>query len=550
MMTEDVSALRPFWTVRERDEFNRLELAEIRDSLTPAERLEVDKIDSGAPDLSVYIRQAWHVLEPGTDYVHGWHIDAIAEHLEAVTCGEILRLIINIPPRFMKSLAVSVFWPTWIWTFRPGARFLFASYVQVLSTRDSVKSRRLIQSGWYQERWGDRFKLVGDQNEKTRYENDSTGVRLSTSVGTGTGEGGDFRVLDDPHNQEDVYSDKIRQSDLEWWRQTWSTRANDPKKSSEVIVMQRLHERDLTGYALAEVGGYEHLCLPMRFERDRACVTSIGWSDPRREEGELLWPDRMNAEDLMPLAKRLGVYGVAGQHQQRPAPAGGGIFRKEWWRFWYPAHSGNGNAPLPVKAQNEDGAWVDCEQRPLPPRMDRKIQSWDCAFKDSKASSYVVGEVWGSLGADAYLLDQTRDKLDLPKTCQAVVTLSQRHPEATAKYIEDKANGPAVIQTMQGRIPGLIAVGVQGDKVARAHAVSPFVQAGNVYLPHPALFPWVNDYLAEMSLFPNAEYSDQVDATTQALMRLMIQSHSLADAMRTVGPVRENVMAGIRGRSF
>ena len=505
-----------------------------------------DQTKKAQDSLSAYIRQAWPVLEPGTPYIHGWHIDAIAEHLEAVTSGEILRIIVNIPPRFMKSLAVSVFWPTWVWISRPEARFLFASYAQNLSTRDSVKSRRLIQSGWYQERWGDKFRMVGDQNEKTRYENDHTGVRLSTSVGTGTGEGGDFRVLDDPHNQEDVHSDKIRQSDLDWWTQTWSTRANDPKRASEVIVMQRLHERDLTGYALAEVGGYEHLCLPMRYEPDRACVTSIGWQDPRKEEGELLWPDRMGEAELMPLQKRLGVYGVAGQHQQRPAPAGGGIFRKEWWRFWYPA---SGRIPFPVKAQNEDGAWVDCEQRPLPDRMDRQIQSWDCAFKDAKSSSYVVGGVWGGLGADAYLLDQVRDKMDLPRTCDAVVAMSAKHPTAGAKYIEDKANGPAVIQTMRGKIPGLVAVNPQGDKVSRAHAVSPFVQSGNVYLPHPSLFPWVNNYLTELSLFPNAEYSDQVDQTTQALLKLLFSGPGLAEIARDSGDSR-TIMGGMRTRAF
>jgi predicted phage terminase large subunit-like protein len=394
--------------------------------------------------------------------------------------------------------------------------------------------------------------MVGDQNEKTRYENDHTGVRLSTSVGTGTGEGGDFRVLDDPHNQEDIHSDKIRESDLDWWTQTWSTRANDPKRASEVIVMQRLHERDLTGYALAEVGGYDHLCLPMRFEPDRACVTSIGWQDPRRAAGELLWPERMGEEELKPLQKRLGNYGVAGQHQQLPTPAGGGIFRKRWWGYWYPAHLNNGRSPLPVKAQNEDGVWVDCEQRPLPERMDRQIQSWDCAFKDSRSSSYVVGQVWGALGADAYLLDQVRDKMDLPATCAAVAAISARHPAASAKYVEDKANGPAVIQTLQGRIPGLIPVNPQGDKVARAHAASPYVEAGNVWLPHPAVFPWVNDYLAEVGMFPNGEYNDQVDAMTQALMKLLGHAGSgdlLAAAARD-GRRAGQVFSGMRSMSF
>lgn len=482
--------------------------------------------DRGRPDAELapplrfkaFVEGAWELLEPGTPYKENWHIDAICEHLEYVKRGDIKRLLINIPFRCMKSLLVSVFWPTWVWTDKPEYRFLFSSYAQKLATRDALKSRRVIQSSWYQRQWGYKFRLTSDQNEKMRYENDKTGYRVSTSVGgVGTGEGGDALVWDDPHNADDVHSDVIREGDLDWWSQVWSTRKNNPKKSVEVGVMQRLHERDLTGYILEEVGGYEHLCLPMRYEGDNKCVLSTGWEDPRKKERELLWPERFGEEEVAEAEKRLGTYGTAGQLQQRPAPEAGGIFKKHWWRFWHPA----GENPLPVRVRMADGEWFECGQMELPIRFDMNVQSWDMAFKDTDDSSYVVGQVWSRWKGNAFLRDQDRDRMDLPKTCGAVAALSQRWPETTAKWVEDKANGPAVIQTLKRRIPGLVGVNPQGDKAARARAVSPYVESGNVYLPHPALFPWVKILLDEVAKFPNGRHDDQVDAMTQALIRLL-----------------------------
>ena len=216
--------------------------------------------------LGDFIRQAWHVLEPATPYIHGWHIDAMCEHLEAVTRGWIRNLLINVPPRHMKSLAVSVFWPCWEWTQHPERRWLYASYAQSLSIRDSLKCRRLIESDWYQAHWGQVFQLRGDQNQKMRWENDKTGYRLASSVGGSlTGEGGDRLVADDPHNIQQRESDTIREGVLQWWDEVMSTRLNDPKTGAKVLVMQRLHERDLSGHVL-EQGGWEHLCLPAEYE--------------------------------------------------------------------------------------------------------------------------------------------------------------------------------------------------------------------------------------------------------------------------------------------
>lgn len=443
--------------------------------------------------LREYIRQAWHVVEPTTPFVDGWHLQAICDHLEAVTRGELRNLVINIPPRHMKSLAVSVFWPTWEWITTPDRRWLFASYAQSLSIRDSLKCRRVIESQWYQVAWGHLYQLTSDQNVKARFENDRTGYRIATSVGgAATGEGGDRIVCDDPHAVQESESETIREATLDWWDQVMSTRGNDPKTVARVIVMQRVHEADLSGHVLAQ-GGYEHLCLPAEYEPS-TYVTGIGWTDPRQGAGELLWPERFGATELTDLKRMLGSYAAAGQLQQRPAPAEGGILKRDWWRFY----------------------------QQIPSEADEVIQSWDMAFKDTKSSAFVVGQVWARIGADKYLIDQTRDKMDFPTTLTAVRTLSAKWPAAVAKLVEDKANGPAVIATLQHEIPGLIPVNPAGSKEARAHAVSPQIEAGNVYLPAPTIAPWVHDFIEECARFPNGAYADQVDTMTQALHRLAV----------------------------
>lgn len=218
--------------------------------------------------LHEFIKQAWHVLEPATEYVDGWHIQAMCDHLEAVTNGHIRNLIINVPPRHMKSLTVSVFWPMWVWTRQPATRWLFCSYAQKLSTRDSLKRRRLLQSPWYRQNWGHVFRLTSDQNEKSRFENNHAGYCLATSVdGSNTGEGADIIVCDDPHNVRDRESEIMRENVITWWSEVMSTRLNNPKTGRRVLIMQRLHEGDLCGHLLRK-GGWDHLCLRAEYEEE------------------------------------------------------------------------------------------------------------------------------------------------------------------------------------------------------------------------------------------------------------------------------------------
>src|SRR5437764_12448684 len=269
----------------------------------------LDELDAemASRSLREFVRQAWPIVEPSTPFVPGWHIDAIIEHLEAVTRGQIRNLLINVPPRHMKSLLVSVFWPAWEWIRWPERRWLFSSYAAQLSIRDSVMCRRLIESPWYQTRWQHVFCLTGDQNTKGRFDNNRSGYRLATSVGgAATGEGGDHIITDDAHNVQEAKSDSIRKSTLDWFDVVMSTRVNDPKTAGKVVVMQRCHQQDLSGH-LIEQGGWEHLCLPAEYEGP-PCVTTIGWSDPRKEPGELLWPAQFGAPEIEDLKRSLGSY--------------------------------------------------------------------------------------------------------------------------------------------------------------------------------------------------------------------------------------------------
>jgi predicted phage terminase large subunit-like protein len=463
--------------------------------------------------LRQFVPQAWAVVEPSTPFVPGWHIDAIVEHLEAISRGQIRNLLINVPPRHMKSLLVAVFWPAWEWIRWPERRWLFSSYGAQLSIRDSVKCRRLIESPWYQQRWADRFALTSDQNAKSRFDNDRSGYRLSTSVGGAvTGEGGDRIVCDDPNNVGEVESDSVRKTTNDWFDVVMSTRANDPKTVGRVVVMQRCHQQDLSGHLL-EQGGWEHLCFPAEFE-DSGRVTSIGWSDPRTTHGEFLWPERYGSPELESLKRNLGSYAAAGQLQQRPSPSGGGIIKRHWFRYWQPPGA---NLP-PVTVRLPDGTVQSIIAHEIG-TVEEAIQSWDCAFKDLETSDYVVGQVWGRRGSAYLLLDQVRDRMDCPTTVKAVRHLSQRWRGTIVKLIEDKANGSTVIQMLGRELPGILPVNPEGGKVARAAAVSPLIEAGNVYLPHPQFMPWVNDFIEECAAFPNGAHDDQVDAMTQALLR-------------------------------
>lgn len=451
--------------------------------------------------LADFIRIGWRYIDPA-DYITNWHIDAICEHLEAVSKGQIRRLIINVPPRHMKSISVSVAWPAWTWIqdnddaplAGPKVRFLASSYAHTLSIRDSVKCRRLIESPWYQENWGDRFALTDDQNTKIRFENDHHGYRIATSVdGTTTGEGGDVVLVDDAMSAGEANSKTAQDRVISWWDDVMSTRLNDQKTGAFAVIAQRLSERDLIGHILSKGGDeWTHLCLPARYEKDHPHV----WArDPRKEEGELLWPARNGEPELQSLEASLGVYGTAGQLQQRPSPAGGGIFKAEWWKYYTPAS-------LPI--------------------IKRIVQSWDTAFKTKTANDFSVCTTWAQCDNGYYLLDVWKQKVEFPELKRLVVSKAAQTwtgMKASAILVEDKASGQSLVQELQrDTLLPIVPVKVDTDKVSRAYAVTPLIQSGRVFLDEDAA--WLADFVASLSGFPNGAHDDDVDSTTQALSYL------------------------------
>jgi len=479
-----------------------------------AERAEIKPSDLS---LWQFVNDGWGSLNPGRKFYDNWHIGAICEHLTAVRKGQIKRLVINQPPRTSKTTVARVAFPAWVWTDEPWFQWLSLSHSEKLALRDNVAMRRLITSPWYTDTFGS-FTLTSDQNQKQRFENDWGGTSLAFGMlSSGQGEGGDGIIIDDPMDRRHAFSDAERMSILEEFDKKWSTRHNDPRTGFTVVVMQRLSENDVAGHCLADLG-YEHLCLPMRFESDRKCVTSIGWEDPRTSEGELLWPERIPDAEVKLLETQLG-HEAPGQLQQNPAPREGNIIKLHWLRYWQPLGA---NLP-PVQVRLEDQTIYEIQAVTLPVSFDTVIQSWDMSFKDKATSSYVAGGLWGKSGANAYFLDQDRRRMDFAETCRAVVSMSEKWPQALTKLVESKANGPAVVSSLKGTIPGFVEVEKNDSKEAQLYACQPLFEGGNVYLPHPSLFAWVAAYVTELTVFPGAANDDQVDQTTQALKRLFPQ---------------------------
>lgn len=453
--------------------------------------LAAAKAELSRRSLHAFIQYiAWPVLMPGVEFKDNWHIHAICEHLEAVKRGQIRKLIINIPFRHLKSTIISQAFPAWDWIDNPEIQYLTGSYAKDLATRDAVNSRRVIESTMYQTYYGDSFRMTSDQNVKTRYENDKSGSRVVTSTdGAATGFGGNRRIVDDPISSKEADSITSVQASIEWWKGTMATRGNDPETDTTIVVHQRVNESDLTGYILANESGWDRLVLPLRYEKEFTHTTSIGFTDPRSKEGELLHPSRLGEEAASDLEVTLGTYHANAQLQQRPDSRGGNIFLRALWKFYK-----------------------------VLPNLDEYVISVDCSFKDKKTSDFVAIQVWGRKGAEKFLMYRLREHLGFGATVTTLRAVKAKYPKPVAVLIEDKANGSAVIETLQKEISGIIPINPEGGKVARAFAVQPQHEAGNLYLPDPSVDPGVELFLSEVSSFPNPTINDdEVDAMTQAM---------------------------------
>jgi len=459
-----------------------------------------------------FVKRAWGEIDP-TPLIHSWHVDAIADHLQALYERQIKRLIINVPPGTAKSMLCGVLWPSWVWTREPSWQLLSASYEVGLATRDAVKARELMRGEWY-TRWfrsadspfeGEPWDFADDQDLKQFYKNTRFGLRQALGVGgKGTGYRGHALLIDDPISAKDAHSKVIRDACVKWKDETMSSRFNDKENATELLIMQRLHEEDLTGHLLRK-GGWEHLRLPAEFELNHRSKTKLwgGWEDPRKEEGELLFPKLFPKPVLDQLKKDVGSYGYAGQYQQRPAPAEGGILKREWFgRRWY----------IPGREEPLEG--FTCRPVPTFPLYAIFV---DAAFKDTSKSDFVAIGVFGIQGPDVYLLKLVWDRLSFSATVQALSDLRAKWPRVSGIYIEDKANGPAIIDTLKNKIPGLVPIEPDGGKEARVHAAAPFIEAGNFWLPLHAT--WVDDFITEATTFPKAPHDDAIDCVSYALLK-------------------------------
>lgn len=488
----------------------------------------LDMAEKARGSFREYIRMAWPIVEPSRPLIAGWHVDAIAEHLQAAHERKMKKLLITVPPGTAKSILTSVMWPSWIWTKDPSFRSTFASYDAGLSTRDSVKCRDVMESVWYRETFEPSWKFSKTQNEKTYYTNTHKGFRVSTSVGgKATGWRGSLISVDDPLNIKDEWSDAAIEECIRWWDNVMFNRLDDMSTGLKVIIMQRISDRDLAGHVLRE-GGYDHLMIPNEYEPDRSKVTSIGWRDPRKQRGELMCSKLISRAVTDEIKSKPARY--AGQYQQNPHPEGSGILKPHAWNYWKPA----GLKLRPVRVRMPDGQVEEREAVDLPTDFDLILQSWDLAFKDLKDSDYVAGGVMASHGANRYLLDAVHDRMDVTQTVQAIRQMSFNGDgrRAHLKLIEDKANGPAVMQILKGEIGGIIAVDPEGTKVGRARATSYEQAAGNWYLPHPDYMSWVGDpadpsggggFIQECTAFPNGANDDYVDMWTQGAIRIQTE---------------------------
>ncbi len=447
--------------------------------------------------FSHFFKAAWSILEPTTPRLDNWHQEAIAEYLEATLAGDITRLIINMPPRYSKSLLVTVMFPAWCWIRDPSLKFINASYAEDLAVKHAVDRRILMQSNWYQAAWSNKFQFSNEQNQKSEYINDKRGSMVAVGMlGAVTGKGGDYVIIDDPHNPKKAESDAERKSAVEAFDSTFTTRLDNKKTGRIIVVMQRLHFKDLTGHLLDKKAEGEHWTqLKLPGEAPRRTVITLPLSKRKviRNEGDILHPDREGAKELASMKVSLGSYGYAGQYDQNPTPRAGGLFKKSYWRYFIQ----------------------------VPPRFDEIIQTWDMTFKDLTTSDYVAGLVLGRLGADIYVLDAKHAQMGFSKSRDAVIELSRRHPLATRKLIENKANGPAIQDNLKSKIPGIILVEPEGSKMERAALVEPWFEAGNILLPHPNIAqPWVKNLIDEAASFPKGEHDDLVDALTQGVKYL------------------------------
>jgi len=493
--------------------------------------------------LFEFVKAAWHVFDPA-EFEENWHLKDVCDHLEAVARGNIRRLLVNVPPRTGKTAIASICFPAWVWAQRtrgplmgPQVSFLYTSYAEQLSLEHSLKCRRLIESRWYQGLWGDRFRLASDRNTKGHFENDRGGYRMASSVDAkATGFGADILVADDPHLVKEAESDLVREDTVKWWTETMPSRMNDRRTGAMIVIMQRVHEADLSGFIIDNELGYTHVCIPITYipcfhvnawvgdqiktkigeeDCDEVDDDDVFWVDRRRDDGELLWPDRYSAEEIAKIERELGPYAFAGQYLQNPAPRGGGIIRHEWWQPW--------DDEVAAEVGAKPGTYPPCEYI---------LASLDTAFTEKEENDPSALSIWG------IWRDKSRNPNIILMLCWAehlsLHDLTRRVGDDCKTFkvdrliVEDKAAGHSVAQEL-GRIFGLFDFGIElvnpskgfiksPDKAARLHTVVHLFAEGMIWAPVDRA--WTRDMIKQCATVPRAAHDDLADSCSQALIYL------------------------------
>jgi predicted phage terminase large subunit-like protein len=451
-------------------------------------RTEMNAVLRG--DFPAFIQHSFYLLNPGTEYLHSGYIDVMAAGLEDCRQGRCKRLIINVPPRSLKSHCATVCSPAYLLGHDPSTQIICASYAQELADKHALDCRNLMMSSRYREVFP-ATRLTSSRPAVHDFQTTRKGTRLATSVGgVLTGRGADFIIIDDPTKPEEALSDVQRRNANEWFDHTLSSRLNSQADGCIIIIMQRLHEDDLVGHVM-EQGGWRLLSFPAIAEEEERheIETPYGTCVYTRKEGEALHPERESLEVLAHIRERMGEYHFFAQYQQSPAPRGGGMVRREWLQI-YTTES-------------------------LPKGFELIFQSWDSANKATELSSYSVCTTWGLKNKKLYLLDVLRRRMDYPELKRQVREQAALY-QARVILIEDKASGTQLIQELsQEGVHGITRYAPKMDKVMRLHSVTSTMENGLMYVPEKA--PWLEVYLHELVTFPKAKFDDQADSTSQAL---------------------------------
>ena len=440
-------------------------------------------------DFSAFIERSFYELNPETEFLRNWHIEVIAQALEDCRHGEITRLIINVPPRSLKSHCASVAFVAWLLGHNPSTQIICASYAQDLADKHASDCRSVMVSPWYQDLFPTRLSPL--KQAVHDFRTTQRGVRQATSVGgVLMGRGADFIVIDDPLKPDEALSETQRKAVNDWYDHTLCSRLNDKRKGCIILIMQRLHEDDLVGH-VQRLGDWRILRFPAIAEEDEKHVTETpyGVRTFTRLAGEPLHAEREPLEVLDDLREIQGEYNFAGQYQQSPAPLGGGMIKYEWFKNYAPEE--------------------------LPPQFELVFQSWDTANKTTELSDFSVCTTWGAKKDHLYLLHVLRKRMDFPELKRAVRAQAERF-KANVVLIEDKASGTQLIQELiyEG-VHGVTRYQPKMDKTMRMHSATSTIENGFVHLPVKA--DWLSQYVRELTTFPRGKHDDQTDSTSQAL---------------------------------